>query len=51
MKAFENSGSTRKSIGGHGSISNKENLDPIPPKHSADPIEQTVRIIIILIKH
>lgn len=52
MKAFENSASTRKSIGGNGSISNKENLDPTTPTHSADPIERTVRIIIIIIiKH
>lgn len=45
MKAFENSGSTRKSIDGNGSILNKENLDLMTSKHSVDPIEQTVRII------
>lgn len=45
MRAFENSGSTRKSMGGNGSISNKENLEPMTQKHSADPIEKTVRII------
>lgn len=51
MKAFENSGSTRKSIGGNGSITNKENHDPMTPTHSAVPIEQTVRITIIKHTH